>query len=1199
LDDPNTFRDLTKPVGALNATRLAAFREQLEGMRGGDMKPFMYGSHYSNAGFVLYYMLRVQPFTRLAVDLQSGSFDCPDRLFFSVAQTWHGVTHNKSDVKELIPEFFTTPEIFRNDQNLPLGQLQVRCSQRAKSGARSKSRVAMGHFIDMWFMLQDGTTVGDVRLPPWAHSAEEFVWANRAALESEYVSANLHHWIDLMFGAKQQGPAAEAADNVFYFLTYENQVLLDSVSDADLKESLVSQIANYGQCPVQLFRRLHVPRMAAAACSIPVLHLPSGAPLRAFARAVEPAASHSVGSSRTLHVPLESFVADARIAAGTSGLEGAHIASVSDATSTAFPDVTDGALQVALHSLRWTAQRAIKVPVVHATAGAVAESAAAGIAAGLGVYTALCHPAAGPALMSAQLATRAALISNAVSQISSADGCAASIVAAATAALTRDRDQGPQAAAKPFILSGATTLCPRDQQLAFVACLGGRALCCVMGDASFALHRWSPLLTEAGLPFEIRQDKLRAVACSGAVAASIPSSGRSASVPFEPLLSGLFSAPSDGAATSAVLATLAGSAQAVSLGSCYALLSLPSEGTSVASLLGPGNVRSSASHSGSSSGHGDALLFSCGYVDGCLRWQLLPGASNRSGRAGGGGADVWDSRVSGAGDVTCVAAAGEGGSNGCGDGSLLLVTGHSNGQVRLWSVVRHSASNAVADAVATSWSDLGFHNRAHFPASCSNSAVPIAAGDTTDYSCVQQVYCSLQQAPVTAVSASTALGVIVAGLGNGTVAIISARDGRVHRIVPYPLRDVLSSDTAFPAFPIMSRSGEPTVKKTSLDPSVAVWDAALKAELAKPSSKDCSLLLPCVTHLVITAAGYIAVHWHRPQLLLPHEARDDPPLARAGDEEGDLHALHAASELGLLSINGRCCAHVRFIGESGAAEASGSATPASALSRVCSFNAVTTGTPLPASAGAQTASPQAKSPRDSSSSRKMRQTLATLPSITALDATRDGTVVLVGLSTGEVLTLHGLTLELCGRLCLHQETTQAAAAALRSAASAIAVATFAAGAAAANAAAAASNVSSVNGGGPSTGISAGLNAARSSFASAFGGLRGATKQLTGQVRGTMKGGEGSAETPSESSMLSAAAGGPASTNQQQSLLGTGVAGASTRLHAAAAVTALRFVDDHRTLLVGCGDGRLCLVTDLAAAQKTLATTLQQGLFSLV
>ena len=47
---------------------------------------------------------------------------------------------------------------------------------------------------------QNGKLVGDVELPDWAHSPAHFLQTHRAALEGSYVSANLHHWIDLIFG---------------------------------------------------------------------------------------------------------------------------------------------------------------------------------------------------------------------------------------------------------------------------------------------------------------------------------------------------------------------------------------------------------------------------------------------------------------------------------------------------------------------------------------------------------------------------------------------------------------------------------------------------------------------------------------------------------------------------------------------------------------------------------------------------------------------------------------------------------------------------------------------------------------------------------------------------------------------------------------------------------------------------------------
>lgn len=67
-----------------------------------------------------------------------------------------------------------------------------------------------------------GQPIGDTELPPWATDAQDFVQKLAEALECSYVSSRLHKWIDLVFGRKSRGKAAEHADNVFHYLTYDD-----------------------------------------------------------------------------------------------------------------------------------------------------------------------------------------------------------------------------------------------------------------------------------------------------------------------------------------------------------------------------------------------------------------------------------------------------------------------------------------------------------------------------------------------------------------------------------------------------------------------------------------------------------------------------------------------------------------------------------------------------------------------------------------------------------------------------------------------------------------------------------------------------------------------------------------------------------------------------------------------------------------
>ena len=125
LWDKEIYRDLSKPIGALNEKRLEHFEMMYQSFDDPEIPKFHYGSHYSNSGIVLYYLIRMEPFTSHFLKLQGGKWDHADRMFDSVERTWENVMTNTSDVKELIPEFYYLPHFLQNLNRFDLGKKQT------------------------------------------------------------------------------------------------------------------------------------------------------------------------------------------------------------------------------------------------------------------------------------------------------------------------------------------------------------------------------------------------------------------------------------------------------------------------------------------------------------------------------------------------------------------------------------------------------------------------------------------------------------------------------------------------------------------------------------------------------------------------------------------------------------------------------------------------------------------------------------------------------------------------------------------------------------------------------------------------------------------------------------------------------------------------------------------------------------------
>ena len=76
--------------------------------------PYLFGSHYSNAMYISHYMGRLFPFSLTMIEIQGAGFDCSERLFLCLQKTFSSAASEKCDVRELIPEFFSMPELFMN-----------------------------------------------------------------------------------------------------------------------------------------------------------------------------------------------------------------------------------------------------------------------------------------------------------------------------------------------------------------------------------------------------------------------------------------------------------------------------------------------------------------------------------------------------------------------------------------------------------------------------------------------------------------------------------------------------------------------------------------------------------------------------------------------------------------------------------------------------------------------------------------------------------------------------------------------------------------------------------------------------------------------------------------------------------------------------------------------------------------------------
>ena len=197
LSSPGTFRDLRKPM---IATDQKSLNELITSSMSKHYDSFILQRFVLTAPDVCGYLANFAPFNKATEGFQLKS----------IQDAFCRASKDESECRELIPELFALPEL-----------------------------------------------LSGVELPKWCESPTDFIYLHRKALESDYVSQNLHYWIDLIWGVKQRGAEADISFNSF------PKELYDDFNTKEAPDVLFTTLRAKGIVPHEIFQTWHPKRQKA------------------------------------------------------------------------------------------------------------------------------------------------------------------------------------------------------------------------------------------------------------------------------------------------------------------------------------------------------------------------------------------------------------------------------------------------------------------------------------------------------------------------------------------------------------------------------------------------------------------------------------------------------------------------------------------------------------------------------------------------------------------------------------------------------------------------------------------------------------------------------------------------------------------------------------------------------------------------
>ena len=228
-------RDLKYTIAAQDEDTRLALKEKYP--FSSEHFPYHYTTHYSNASFLIYYLIRINPFTDNQITLQVNKFDVPDRQFNSLDEI-QKILYTTKQPREVIPEFFMSTEFFYN----------YNCNY---FGVKNNTN----------FLVNDLINKGNFKTPL------EYILNNEVLLESPKFKSQINFFFDNIFGVGQMGGCDKC--NTYDKYSYQEMIDLNqkikkfkeqNLTYEEIKNKIASKsnkIISFGQTPFKLFEDKH------------------------------------------------------------------------------------------------------------------------------------------------------------------------------------------------------------------------------------------------------------------------------------------------------------------------------------------------------------------------------------------------------------------------------------------------------------------------------------------------------------------------------------------------------------------------------------------------------------------------------------------------------------------------------------------------------------------------------------------------------------------------------------------------------------------------------------------------------------------------------------------------------------------------------------------------------------------------------